>query len=130
MKRAVLSVIAFFIFGMFSIAVAETVDDRYLNARLDVIHERLNAMDKALKLQAIEIERRLEALNQLRAEVVKDRGQFVKWEVYSSHNKEVDKLCNRVTAVETKIVTWMGALTFFFLAVQIVIKIWGHRTKN
>jgi len=53
-------------------------DENCCDIRHKPIEIRMDMMDKALELQAKEIDRRLEALNELRSEVTQDRSQFVK----------------------------------------------------
>ena len=55
------------------------------------------SVEKALELQAKEIERRFEGTNELRSEVVSDRNQFVKRETYDTSRDALDA---RVTAAE------------------------------
>ena len=55
------------------------------------------AVEKALELQAKEVERRLEGMNELRQQVVSDRAQFVRREIYDTRQDALDA---RVTAAE------------------------------
>jgi multidrug resistance efflux pump len=50
---------------------------RILDERDERYRARWDSQEAALKLQSLELERRLEGLNQLRNDVVTDRGQFV-----------------------------------------------------
>lgn len=63
----------------------------------DYIERILDERDKTLVLTAKNLEHRLETLNQLRADVIKDRDQFVSDAVYKEMHSA---LVNRVTAVE------------------------------
>jgi hypothetical protein len=46
------------------------------------VETRIDGMDKALKVKEVETERRLEGLNDLRRQVISDRGDFVRQETY------------------------------------------------
>lgn len=63
----------------------EQVTLLYLDSRLDTVNERLRGMDRALNLQAAEMERRLKGLNELREEFSRRSGSFV-------DNADFDKL--------------------------------------
>ncbi len=52
---------------------------------------RYNNAKEALELSKKELDRRLEGLNELRSEVLKDRSQFVKVDTYESEKKAVNK---------------------------------------
>jgi len=54
------------------------------------IHTRLNGMDAALQERTKEMERRLEGLNQLREDVVKDRDLFVRSGEYKIGHKNIE----------------------------------------
>ena len=54
-------------------------------------HEVVHRLEqRALTLQALEIERRLEGLNELRQQVVADRSEFVRREAQDARNKADD----------------------------------------
>ena len=55
------------------------------------------SVEKALELRAKEVERRLEGMNELRQQVVSDRAQFVRREIYDTRQDALDA---RVTAAE------------------------------
>jgi hypothetical protein len=58
-----------------------------------IINHRFDAMDRALIERTRELEYRLESLNQLRKEVVADRGQFLKLDYYTlQHQVLVERL--------------------------------------
>ena len=84
---------------------------------------RFEALDKALELKSLEMERRLAGMNELREEVMKDRSQFVRSDMYDVASREFRSVVNRVTIIETRIVAWTSALAVFFLIVQMGIKI-------
>ena len=109
-----------------------------------VIDARLKAMDEALKLKAGELERRLEMMNRFREDIEKDRGEFVRKENFESamamatrcredreaamdlfkdsYNLAHSTLANRVTILETRIVTWTAAIAALFVLVQLGFK--------
>ena len=54
-------------------------------ARVDErLTARLDGMDKALEIKTRELDRRLEGLNELREEVIKDRDQYARREIFNS----------------------------------------------
>ena len=56
-----------------------------------LIDHRFESMDRAVVERTKELERRLEGLNELRQQVVKDRDQFVKKEAYDMRVQFYDK---------------------------------------
>jgi hypothetical protein len=122
------------------IDVTNEVYQKMVDQRFDaftlVMNTRFDALDAALKLRTSELDRRLEGLNALRAEVIKDRDQFVQKTVYEyAHrvlenqinvvNEKVNLVINRLTVVETRTVTWTAAIALFFMFIQIVLHFWG-----
>jgi len=112
------------------------VDDKLCNVKhvalrdiidlhIKVVETRLAAMDHALDLKTGELNNRLKALNELRAEVVKDREQFVKKDSYDIKIKTYDDwirlIENRITVIETRSVVWTSALGIFFIIIQIFL---------
>jgi hypothetical protein len=85
------------------------------------------ALALALKVQSTETERRLEGLNQLREDVVKDRSLFIRQEVYYAHieadKKMDDDTKRRLTIVETRSITWTAAIAMFLIIVEILLKV-------
>ena len=90
-------------------------------------------MDKALHLASQEMERRLEGLNEMRSSYEKDRSEFVKVESFrlqmsgieraiNDFEKTLNKIDNRITAVESKSRTWSAAIIMFLVILQIIIK--------
>ncbi len=84
---------------------------------------KLNAMDHAVLLARTEMDRRLAELNELRKQVIDDRGQFVLNAAYDITEKERstwrDAVNTRLTSIETRSVTWTSALGMFFLILQL-----------
>jgi hypothetical protein len=87
---------------------------------------RFDALDKALILNRGEMERRLEGMNQLRAEVLSDRGQFtLKGKCDEKHLALIDwqNLVNKkLTVLETRSITWTAAVGLFFLIISFVMR--------
>lgn len=55
----------------------------------ELLETKLEERDKATALGHAELERRLDGLNELREDVVKDRSQFVKMDVYAPAHEEL-----------------------------------------
>ena len=88
-----------------------TDDDRisvleHLNRIIDL---RFDALDKELTYYRVEMQRRLEGLNELREDVVKDRGLLIRADTYypklKTVDEAVDKVEARIGAVETSLIT-------------------------
>ena len=120
-------------------------DDRLCTARHDLLYVRLEAMDKALELNARNVESRLQSLNELRSEVVKDREQFLPTLMYNAKHgelerwiKSVDSAVNRlsgndgpitalerrVVIVETKLIAFAAGIITLGTLIQIAIHFW------
>ena len=93
-----------------------------------IIDEREKYHSLALSLASKEIERRLEALNELREEVTSDRAQFIKEDIYAARNKELDGWRNSVdkaiVRIDTKSSTWAVAIVIFVTIIQIALRFW------
>lgn len=96
--------------------------EKLYDAKLESIKVRLKSMDKALELQAKEIERRMSGMNELREEFTSDRGQFVLKDSCTAKHKEVDMLSNRVAVLETRVIIYVGVTVAFFSLIQIALK--------
>jgi len=71
---------------------------------VSVLEARMDGMDKAVELKTVEMERRLEGLNELRSEVIKDRELLVKKEGYDLKMAMLDSW---ITAANEKLTTLM-----------------------
>lgn len=100
-----------------------------------LLEQRFIAMDRALVERTKELERRLEGLNELRSEVVRDRDQFVKREAYDMRSIVVDKyvdeirtsiqgITNRLTIIETRSVIWTSTIGIGFVVLQMILHYW------
>lgn len=63
---------------------------------------KFEAIEQSIEVTAKDMERRLSDLNQLRAEVTSDRGQFLQREAYSVWRDTIE---GRLTRMETRSVT-------------------------
>ena len=70
-----------------------------------LICSKLEGTATALSVKNAEMERRLEALNELRGEVLKDRVMFLRNDVYEAKHSELtnilNNIINRITIIET-----------------------------
>mgnify|MGYP001285112536 CR=1 FL=1 len=103
-----------------------------------IADSRQDALDEAMVLRTTDLERRLAALNELRGDVVKDRDQFVRKEAYDFAHRalevqtqnvdgKVNLIINRLTAIETRAVTWTASVALFFMVLQVVLHFWGPK---
>lgn len=105
-------------------------EERLFESKLDILRARMDGTDEALKIKAAEMERRLEGLNELRKDVVKDRDQFVRKDLNESKVKMIDELNNRVTIIETRLFVWMSAMAVFFVILQVIVHFWMDSKKS
>ena len=91
----------------------------------EYMEAKFDAMDKAVSLAVVDIDRRLAELNNLRREVMTDRTSFLAMDVFNATLKEWsiwrESITNRLTVIETRSVTWTAALGIFFIIIQVVI---------
>ena len=89
----------------------------------DYFDAKLKSVKQAVRVAKTENDRRLEELNNLRKEYSEDRGKYVLLEIFNSQSNQFSKdfqiVTNRLTAIETRIITWTAALGFFFTLLQI-----------
>jgi hypothetical protein len=92
------------------------------------IEVRLSGMDIALNVSTKELERRLEELNNLRAEYTRDRATdrslFVRQETYDVKTAGYDDWCRgiekKINTIETRYATWAAALIALVVIIQLV----------
>ncbi len=98
----------------------------------DYVEMRFKALEKATESDRIELERRLNDLNKLREEVVKDRIAFVSKDIYTgaetartvwrdTYETELKGISDRLLVIETRSVTWTAAMGVFFTGLQATI---------
>lgn len=129
-----IAVIKLFLIGIFLFGVAfaapQPPDERLFDAKLDTIRTRLDGMDTAIKLKAEETERRLEGLNELRSDVVKDRDQFVRKDVFESKVKEYDDVARRLAAMESRMIAWGAAAVVVFGLANFGAHLWNKKKRE
>ncbi len=100
-----------------------------LKVQGDMTNQRFDALDKAIELSRDEMNRRLESLNQLRAEVMTDRQTLVQRETCESQHKELrnwrDSVNSKLTTLETRSITWTAAVGVFFVVLTFVMRWFG-----
>ncbi len=95
----------------------------------DYVEMRFKALEKATDSDRVELERRLNDLNKLREEVVKDRVAFVSKDIYAgaetartvwrdTYDTELKAISDRLLIIETRSVTWTAAIGIFFTGLQ------------
>jgi len=104
--------------------MTESEYDNLIRLHIGVIEARLDGIEKLAAARLVELDRRLSGLNELRADVVKDRDQFVRKESYDLKMDTMEKLGNRVTALETRVIVWTGVVAIVFTVVNIVLRFW------
>jgi hypothetical protein len=102
--------------------------DCLLSERQKRMDDRLEAQKTALAKSNEELERRLEALNELRSAVEKDRSQFVKVDTYELKTKWYDEwvrgVDKKLTAQDSRYATWLVSLGLIMAAIQVILHFW------
>jgi hypothetical protein len=93
--------------------------DEVLRLRDQRLDDRFEAQLVALDEAKKHLERRLEALNELRSAVERDRAQFVKQEVYDTKTNYYDAWCR---GVDKKLAYWSGAIVVIVFLIEIVMR--------
>jgi len=129
-KMAIILAVLFLSSLVFAAPNQQTFDERLYDAKIASVLARIDAMDKAVTVKTEEMERRLEGLNELRKDVVKDREQFVRKEIYESKVKEYDEGMKRLANLESKLIAWASAIVVVFALINIGVHLWGLRRKT
>ncbi len=99
-----------------------------LEAQQRRVEEHFDMINRALEKSEWELNRRLSALNELRNEVLSDRGQFIQANACKIIHKDIDNwretISEKITIIETRSLTWTTALVVFFVMVNIAMKFW------
>jgi hypothetical protein len=106
--------------------------DNYVSLREHLermVEFRFQASHEALGHARAELERRLEVLNHAHEQQIRDRGEFVKQKEYDIKTAYYDDWCRgvdrKLTAIETRAVTWTAAIALFFIIVEVALHFWG-----
>jgi hypothetical protein len=103
---------------------SDCINERVCSTRHEIIQAQLAAMNSALELRTKELDRRLEGLNQLREEVVRDRDQFLRKDVYDVkmeiHDKFMYDSNTRMTRMETRSVVWGSVVAALVILLQLL----------
>jgi hypothetical protein len=85
-----------------------------------------------LDLKSKDLENRLHALNELRAEVIRDRMMFLSKETYDIKTAGYDAWCagidKKIVTIETKILSWTAALGVFFVLLQLFLNYFANNS--
>jgi hypothetical protein len=86
----------------------------------EYMDEKFRAMREALMLATKDMDRRLLEMNKFREENLQDRNQLVTRTLHDRLQADVDIVRNRVTVIETRIITWVTSVGLFLTLVQIM----------
>ncbi len=90
---------------------------------------RFDALDKALTLAREDMKEKYGHLNDLRTEVITDRGILVSKEICLKLHKDISTwmglVDKKLTILETRSITWTAAVGVFFLIVAFVMRWYG-----
>ena len=96
-----------------------------------VLEERLDGMDRALKLRTENLEFRLHVLNEAKKRSDDERDRFLQKETYNVKTAYYDEWCRgvdvRLATLETRIATWVSVMGTLFILVQLALNYWSHR---
>lgn len=99
-----------------------------LREKICRLEQRMDAMDEALELATREKDRRLGELNNLRREVMSDRSQFVRSDVYGPRHDQLDAqlatIDKRLTTVETRSAVISAAIGLAVAVAAVVLHFW------
>ena len=110
-----------------------------MNVKINAVNELLNAkieandrnnstrlagMDIALEEKEKVLNHRLSELNELRRDVIEDRDTFIKKDTYETKMESVDKMENRITVLETRLITVGGGIALFVVLLQLILHYW------
>ena len=101
-------------------------------------------IEKALILRTEELNKRLEQMNEFRKDVERDRDDFIRKDMFETridgfnrchenternmvifkdfYQEAHSRLANRVTIIETRLITWAAAITAIFILAQLALK--------
>ena len=100
-------------------------EEKLIISRLETVRARLDGMDIAIDVKTREMDRRLESLNELRAEVVRDRDQYARKETVDTKMEVWDQwrhdIIHRITVIETRSAVMTSIVGIVFLVFQVVI---------
>jgi hypothetical protein len=125
-----------------------TNSDRVLRTQISglkaLFDAHLSHLEKALILRTNELDNKLVQMNEFRKDVESDRESFLRKEIFEARLESYSKchenmernlvlfkefyqdaharLINRVTIIETRLVTWTAALAAFFVVAQLALK--------
>jgi hypothetical protein len=102
-----------------------------IKSKIETLSTRLDGMDKAVEIKTIDMERRLEGLNELRNDVIKDRSLLVRQDTYKMKIRMID---DWITTANEKLTTlmisynnrislahWLSIVAIILTAVNIII---------
>jgi len=100
-----------------SIAYAEDgyIDERYLNARIATIEERLKGNHNVINTRFDDMDKatNLKVAN----EIEKTKSEFVRQTIYDAQRRDFE---NRLLIVETQSRTWLILIGLFFTVTQVI----------
>lgn len=102
--------------------------EKELALEIKNITTRLTAMDEALILRTVDLDRRILEINHWKDEALDERDHFVDKERYEDRHDMLERdmhiMTNRITVLETRSVVWTLAIGIFFVICQIALHFW------
>jgi len=101
----------------------DTVHERELREQWQAAHERIHEMEQeAVMLARKDVDRRLEEMNQFREQIGRERGEFMRRDVYDQqHNTLREALDVRLKVLETSKSNLEGRLWMVGAGVSAVV---------
>ncbi len=101
-----------------------------IDARFDLVDHKIKSTQEAIFTSKEVMDTRLASLNELRQQVVDDREQYLRCDVYSEKVKGydiwVDGVNKDLTAMKTRNATWMAAGGLIVLITNIAVILLVH----
>lgn len=96
----------------------------------EYFESRLRGLEDQIQNSGKDLERRLEGLNELRQQVVSDRGMFTTRELHDRLQADVSELESKLTSLNTKIATWYTIVAGAYGIIQIVLSVVFYHLFN
>jgi hypothetical protein len=91
--------------------------------RVAKLESEFNAMRESVKVANLELNRRLDGMNELRKQIEAERGRYVDRDTYSRENT---LLADRIRSVELSLAKYAGGILFIAALINILAQFIGH----
>lgn len=99
--------------------------ERILEEHCKKVEQRFESQETALDEAKVNMERRLDGLNELRQQVILDRNIYLRSDIYDEKVKYYDTwiagVNKDITTIKTRSVTWTVAIGVFVVAIELLL---------